>query len=178
MGLLVTSWSQMTYLFLCGSCSHASSLYSRNSRSLPTSAKKRSLLVTHIPTHVDVWLLLFSLVLRDLISVTHSGSIHRWTVKVTCDGMHMQLLTFHSNPYAVLLADLVFSKLRNSNTGVFGLFEVQSSKADYQSNLPSQKRNEELQWGGEFWCCLDILFWSLVSEEIFAHRCCGTESLL
>lgn len=143
-GFLVTSWSQMTHLFLHGSCSPAFSLYSRNNRSLLTSAKKGSLLVTHFPTHVDIWLLLFSLVLGDLIYVTHSVSIHRWTVKVTCDGMHMQLLTFNSNPYAMLLTDLVFSKLHNSNTGMFGLIGVQSPKADYQSNLPSEKHNEEL----------------------------------
>lgn len=110
---LVTSWSEMTHLLLHGSCSPAPIPCSRNCRSPPTSAKRGSLLLKHSYTcgYLTPTLFLGYSEVSYLWHILFPSIDGLWRSPV----MHMQLLPFHSNPYAVLLTDLVFSKLHSSN---------------------------------------------------------------
>lgn len=138
---LVTSWSEMTHLFLHGSCSPAPIPCSRNCRSPPTSAKRGSLLLKHSYTCGYLTPTLFLGTLRSHISDTfcfHPSMDcegHLWCTCSSCLSIQTLMLCC----WQILCSP---NSTVQTNTG--DKRKVQSPKADYQSNLPSQKRNEEL----------------------------------
>lgn len=131
----LSSW--LTHIFLHGSCSLAYTsrcLCSRICRSLLPQAKRESLSVTQVPTYLDI---------NSGCFPGNSEISSLWSTQVPpTDGVRRSSVLAHPAPQ-LGSKPLLVSSCQISCSLSFKQSNVQHPKVGYQSNLPSEKSNDE-----------------------------------